>query len=557
LTDRFRASLASRLEEIEGLFDEVREGNGRRAEIENLRMTLHKLAGSAATFGFESVSVASRRAERLLDPVLDGQASYTSEIERRLGAIIEELGNTHSMREASPEQGPVPPTPMREESAMEEREIPTQHSWTSRSRPDPADGTSLVVLLDTSTADFQIDTEALSFLGFDFVRIDSIDDLSPAIDGYRLIVLVVSAELVVNDERLSERVENLNSSSGVTVSLLVVSERDDFDTRLAAIRAGADAFVPLPVEPHRLIDKIEALGIRRSARPFHVLIVDDDPEQVSQAALTLQQAGMITSVASDPRNVFQVLADARPEVILMDMYMPGASGMELSKLIRQQDAYLDIPILFLSVEDDPSKQLPAIRAGADDFLIKPVDPDHLVTAIKTRAERTRNIRFFMERDSLTGLLNHSHLKQAIVNEVGKARRVGRPLAFVMIDLDHFKNVNDTFGHLSGDRVLESLSRLLTDRLRKTDVVGRYGGEEFGIILFNVECEQAKEIVDEIRASFASIEHAVGGKKFSVTLSAGIACYPQDGDAPEISEAADRALYRAKAAGRNQVVVAGE
>ena len=283
-----------------------------------------------------------------------------------------------------------------------------------------------------------------------------------------------------------------------------------------------------------------------------MLIVDDDKEQVSYHALLLQQAGMITSVVSDPENMFPILIDTKPELILLDMYMPGCSGLELATIIRQQEAFVSVPIVFLSIETNQDKHLEAISRGGDGFLIKPIRPEHLITTVRSRIERTRSMRFFMERDSLTGLLNHTHLNQSLSKEVQRAERVGRPLCFAMLDIDHFKNVNDSYGHLTGDRVLKSLARYLQDRLRKTDIIGRYGGEEFGIILFNVDMENAKRVVDTVREDFSKIEHEAGEQRFRVSFSCGIASYPEFDGGGALTEAADRALYTAKANGRNQV-----
>ncbi|MFW6344149.1 MAG: GGDEF domain-containing protein, partial [Sediminispirochaetaceae bacterium] len=128
------------------------------------------------------------------------------------------------------------------------------------------------------------------------------------------------------------------------------------------------------------------------------------------------------------------------------------------------------------------------------------------------------------------------------------------VSFAMIDADHFKDVNDTHGHLTGDRVLKSLSRMLQDRLRRTDIIGRYGGEEFGIILINTDSEEAKRIMDEIRENFARVRHHSEKKGFFVTFSCGIASYPAIESPEEINLAADEALYSAKEAGRNRVVI---
>ncbi len=225
----------------------------------------------------------------------------------------------------------------------------------------------------------------------------------------------------------------------------------------------------------RLIDRLDGIMSGIVNQPYHVLIVDDDPEQVSYYALVLQQAGMITSVALDPKQVIKILVEAKPEIILMDIYMPGCSGIELAAIIRQQTAFVSIPIVFLSIETDIKKRLEAMKQGADDFLTKPIHSEHLIASITHRVERTRAVRFFVERDSLTGLLNHNNLMEQLNREITRSTRTGGEICFVMLDLDNFKKVNDTYGHLTGDRVLKGLARVLHERLRSTDIIGRYGG----------------------------------------------------------------------------------
>jgi diguanylate cyclase (GGDEF)-like protein len=161
----------------------------------------------------------------------------------------------------------------------------------------------------------------------------------------------------------------------------------------------------------------------------------------------------------------------------------------------------------------------------------------------------------MVRDGLTGLLNHTETKGQLSIELARAKRREAPLAFAMIDLDNFKTVNDTYGHPTGDRVLKNLSRLLQQRLRKTDVIGRYGGEEFAVILIDTDGSTAFEVLDEIRAGFGQILQLSGNVEFSTTFSCGIAVFPDYPDAASLNAAADRALYEAKNSGRNQVILA--
>jgi len=250
------------------------------------------------------------------------------------------------------------------------------------------------------------------------------------------------------------------------------------------------------------------------------------------------------------------LLEFAPDLILIDIYMPGCNGMELAKVIRQLDAFVSIPIVFLSAESNLDKQLIAMGLGADDFLTKPIQPLHLVSSVSSRIQRSLKLRSFMVRDSLTGLLNHTTIKEQLSREVALAKRQGTPLAFAMIDIDHFKQVNDAYGHAAGDRVIKSLSRLLKQRLREAEMVGRYGGEEFAVILSNTDGVMAVKVMDAIRKDFSQLRNRADSREFAVTFSCGVADVLHFGDHAELSNAADKALYTAKNSGRNQVVLAG-
>ena len=167
-------------------------------------------------------------------------------------------------------------------------------------------------------------------------------------------------------------------------------------------------------------------------------------------------------------------------------------------------------------------------------------------------ERYRKLRSMMVTDSLTGLLNHVTLKEALAREVLLATRQNTPVTFCMIDLDQFKQVNDTYGHPAGDRVLKGVSRLFRQRLRRSDIIGRYGGEEFAIIFPNTEAEDAFLVIDKLRQDFAETRFQSDVETFSVTFSAGLASYPQFPTHSELRTAADQALYFAKRRGCNQV-----
>ena len=233
--------------------------------------------------------------------------------------------------------------------------------------------------------------------------------------------------------------------------------------------------------------------------------------------------------------------------------MPACSGVELAKVIRQLDSFVSTPIVYLSSEDDFNTQLEAMSLGGDDFLVKPIEPQQLISAVSSRTLRARMLRSFMVRDSLTGLYNHTSIKEQLDREIARSSRLKSQLTFAMVDIDCFKNVNDTYGHPAGDRVIKSLARLLKQRLRSTDIVGRYGGEEFAIILTDTDAASAAKVMNDIRKVFVCLLHLSDGKEFSVSFSCGVADLAHYPDALALGNAADKALYHAKEKGRNSIM----
>jgi diguanylate cyclase (GGDEF)-like protein len=166
------------------------------------------------------------------------------------------------------------------------------------------------------------------------------------------------------------------------------------------------------------------------------------------------------------------------------------------------------------------------------------------------------LRSYMLRDSLTGLFNHTTFRGMLANEVNRGHRQNSKLSLAMLDLDNFKIINDTYGHAVGDSILKSLSRMLRQRLRNTDIIGRYGGEEFVALLLDCESTEAYKVFEEIRRNFAEVEHHPTSEgAVYVTFSCGIATFPEFGTAKQLSDAADNAMYSAKKAGRNRIVIA--
>ncbi|MGH8354128.1 MAG: diguanylate cyclase [Pseudomonas sp.] len=337
--------------------------------------------------------------------------------------------------------------------------------------------------------------------------------------------------------------------------LLFFSQPDtDTPTRLAAVRAGGQEFFTGSLDASSLLERIEILTHVAQYEPYRVLIVDDSRAQATHTERVLNSAGIVTRCLFEPLQAMAELAEFQPDLIILDMYMPACNGTELAKVIRHNDRYVSVPIIYLSAEDDLDKQLDAMSEGGDDFLTKPIKPRHLIATVRNRAARARSLKARMVRDSLTGLYNHTHILQLLEDARLRARRDGQPLCFAMLDIDHFKKVNDSYGHPMGDRVIKGLALFLKQRLRKTDHIGRYGGEEFAVVLPDTDATTALRVLDEIRRRFAEIRYPAQPQDLSCTFSCGIAELQADMDSNSLSQQADGALYRAKHGGRNRVEV---
>lgn len=353
----------------------------------------------------------------------------------------------------------------------------------------------------------------------------------------------------------TDELARLSVIIGEALPSIVLSGYGDFEARLGAVQAGCLAYFTKPAQALDLAAKLDELLLSdRREEQLRILVVDDEPEVAAYHSLILQEAGMSVRQLHDPAGILDVLRQFNPDLVLADMYMPRCTGMELAAIIRQLPEYISLPIVYLSNETNRKKQFSAMQVGVEGFITKPVVPEELVSAVVLRAERMRTLRALMSRDSLTGLYNHTTTTEMLHTSLAQAVRQQESLVVVMLDLDNFKAVNDLYGHMAGDQVLVALSRILKHRLRSSDIIGRYGGEEFALLLKNVTLGYAEKLVNQLREDFSNIAFTAGKTRFNCTFSAGLSCYPDYTQVDALRMAADRALYQAKHHGRNQVLV---
>lgn len=348
-------------------------------------------------------------------------------------------------------------------------------------------------------------------------------------------------------------VDELNNAG---IKWFCLCAKGDFPLRLTAVRSGAQGFFISPLSVNVLVDAVDPLAYTAKDEPYRVLILDDSQTVLTSIQKTLEQFQNINlRTLRTPQHILDALLDYSPDVLLLDFHMEGCNGLEVARIIRQNKAFESVPIVFLTSETSEDIQLEAMRHGGDDYLTKPISQAQLVNTVISKAERYRGLRKLMVEDSLTGLYNHVKTKTLLQQSLLLAERQGVPVSYAILDIDYFKRVNDTYGHSVGDKVLKTLARYLKQHVRKADVVGRYGGEEFVVVFFGSSAELAREKLDKIREGFAKIYHAYDEGIFSVTFSAGVAEYPTYANMMELIVSADEALYSSKRAGRNRITIA--
>ena len=313
--------------------------------------------------------------------------------------------------------------------------------------------------------------EHLEHLGYELIFLKNFDELQKELE-LQLPAAIVIDEFYLNNQPIVENMANRPQQ----IPLLCLAEIDELTIRLKAIRAGVTFFIQKPVELLSLTNQLAQLCELSAQEDYRILILDDSESLGAYYSLVLEEAGMNAHAITSPHQLMHKLQDFKPNLLLLDLYLPECTGYDIAKIIRQEESYVSLPIIFISTENDRIKQLSILNScGADDFLTKPVIPQNLISAVKSRAQRSALLNSYIALDSLTKLLNHTHILKQLSFEILRAQRFKQAIAVAMIDLDYFKKINDKYGHPVGDLVLKKLADLFLFRVRKTDFVGRYGG----------------------------------------------------------------------------------
>lgn len=288
-----------------------------------------------------------------------------------------------------------------------------------------------------------------------------------------------------------------------------------------------------------------------------ILVVDDNSNNVRLLKDILEDEYYTVYTTDSGYSVLEMARNLKPDAILLDIMMPGMDGFEVCQLLKSDDDVMDIPIIMVTAKTEGYDLKNAFEMGAVDYIKKPFDELEVIARINSVLRTKQNqdkLKDKANNDGLTGIYNHVLLIQLFEKEIKKQERNGNDVSFIMLDIDHFKKINDTYGHTVGDVVLKELASILSDSIRDTDFVGRYGGEEFSIVLTNANEENTYEMCEGIKDKIQNHIFYAGDISIKVTVSTGY--YVKTSKDPissfDMIKKADEALYRAKKNGRNRV-----
>ncbi len=528
LREEYARELPHKLDELESQIEEAKQ---RPETTTDAASTAHRLRGTAGAYGFKLVGALAGHIEDLLSEYETSPSGVRRDLWKDVDRALTDA------RLASRDQ----------ETAARVRMTPPGGS-----------STGTVLLVDDDADTRRVATSLLRKQLFDVCVASSGAEALHKASSIKLVAAVVDIHL--SEESGFDLCRQLRELPGKErLPLVLISADRSVETRVAATHVGASLFVEKPLREDTFSGAVQQLVDEGLMRHGRVLILEDDRDFANHAEHLLQSNDIDTRAIVDPAELPFALEAFRPDLLLLDIDLPDTSGVDICRALRMSVDSQTLPILMITAHIDDDTRIEAFRAGANDFISKPVLEEEFNARVDVQLKHARLLQERAERDPLSGLLLRRPFLEALEQRLSEARRYERPLALAIIDIDHFKRVNDEFGHTFGDTVIAGLGQLLRQRFRNEDLRCRWGGEEFIVALPGQEADLLERALGRVLREFSEMCFVAGdGEPFSVTASAGIAAHPDDGlSAQALVRQADVRLYQAKADGRNRIVGVAE
>jgi diguanylate cyclase (GGDEF)-like protein len=523
-----------RLERMVRLLDRLAMSDGDTRGLKDLVFHFQQLKNTAGNHGLDSVARIAARGERDCIGLREGTRKLDTSNILAVRTLVEAM-----RREL--EKNPDPAAA-------------AANAWCVGRRGVSAPEFDLLVV-DESTELADALERRFKKEGFMVRRAATAREAEAAADRVTPDVLVV--DIGLSDSQGHDVIRAIRSASaGGQVLVIATSAHNTFSDRIDAVRSGANIYFEKPVDVEVLFSRVQEIATAGRAAT-RILCVSDDPNHSPRVRNALEPAGFEVTLCENADHCEAMLASIQPDAVLLDVRRSSTSAIELTRYLRLDSRYEMLPVILLTDDGDLKARVEMARAGADDCLIKPVAPQLLIEMLRNRVARARTTRSQLRRDGLTRALAMAEFVDRVEREITRlVREPNRTAALVMIDVDHLKQINEQYGHPVGDQVLRALSTVVRRLLRKSDLMGRYSGEEFAVFLDRIDEVNAQRVAEKLLGEFSRLKHTTeDGREFQVTFSAGIAMFQNRMDLNAWLTAADRALFTAKSSGRARVMMA--
>ncbi len=455
----------------------------------------------------------------------------------------------------------------------------------------PSNQKPLIVVASNDDTIRELIAKVLTHNGYDILEASTSRKVMETFKKFKPDLLILGTILADLDG--FETCRLLKQQFGDNVPVILLTMPEDDESKEKGLQSGCNEFLTLPINSAELLTRVNnLLKISRLSRQlslqmespektystmiekiedeyekkeFKILIIEDSPFNQLLLKTYLKKDNYNISTASEGGKALEMLVTQSFDLVLLDIYLPDINGIEVLKRIRKLDKTKYTPVILITASDDPDTKIKGIEAGANDYLIKPISRHELKARVKSllKSHQLQNYLFtnyaqVVEKaikDGMTGLYNNSYLKQFLAAEIEYSIKMNKPLSLLMMDLDDFKDYNDTNGHPIGDKALQEVASIILKNIRNSDLPARYGGEEFAVVLPGTSSQEAVKVAQRIRQEIEAhvFEHQDKTKRKNLTISIGVAQLSKEMDVMSFLQRADSALYQAKRKGKNTVV----
>ena len=536
LVSKYARVLPEKLEDIKKVLERSKSNLAENSHLDEIRGQSHKIKGTGGSLGFskvaEHMAFIELRSQEITLLELNDRSDALKEIEERLELALAE-GKTET-----------------------EEVLAALHSLNQDMGLDVKPQSMARIMIIDEDKDF---LKAVENLGQEsLVEVICASNQKEALD--RASVYALDAALISLSSNMAESGFEIAKQLRAlpeydNLPLAFVSDEGLIKDRVEAAHAGASLYLDKPFESDSLEKAVQHLVAIRQGGRARVLITDDDEFFANTIGVVLRNEGIIVKTLNDPGQILEAMQEFPPDLLLLDVMMPGVTGFEVCRMLRQIPRWSDLPIIFLTGQTGVEARLEAFRSGGDDYLPKPVVNEELLTRVKVRLDRARMLKERSDKDTITGLLLRRAFSEQLNAILAESERIKANFSLCILDVDHFKKVNDTYGHLAGDKVLAGFGQLLSRRFRVDDLRGRWGGEEFVLAFRRERKEVIHKAIERVLEEFREIAFTGDeGQTFHCSFSGGLVTFPEDGGSIfELLQKADQRLYIAKKNGRNQIV----